>query len=57
MFEKSRLGRLRLVLHCTVFFQPTTAVGQFPPPTFVVGMEELASIPDAKAHNRYAYFD
>jgi hypothetical protein len=31
-------------------------MGQFPPPSFVVGMEELASIPDAKAHNRYACF-
>jgi len=28
-------------------------LGQFPPPSFVVGMEELASTPDAKARNRY----
>jgi len=29
-------------------------LGQFPPPSFVVSMEELASTPDAKARNRYA---
>jgi hypothetical protein len=42
------------LLRCIVFFHPTTAVGQFPPPSFVPGMEELASTPDAKARNRQA---
>jgi hypothetical protein len=31
-----------------------SAPGQFLPPSFVAGMEELASTPDAKARNRYA---
>jgi hypothetical protein len=31
-------------------------LGQFPPPSFVAGMEELASTPDAKARNRCAAF-
>jgi hypothetical protein len=36
--------------------QVAAGLGQFPPPSFVVGMEELTSIPDAKAHNRYACY-
>jgi hypothetical protein len=32
------------------------SIGQLPPPSFVAGMEELASTPDAKARNRYACF-
>jgi hypothetical protein len=39
-----------------VFFLPTTAVGQFLPPSLATAMEELASTPDAKAHNGYASF-
>jgi hypothetical protein len=39
------------LLRCTIFSGRESGVGQFPPPSFVVGMEELASIPDAKAHN------
>jgi hypothetical protein len=31
-------------------------MGQLPPPSFVAAMEELASTPDAKAHNGYASF-
>jgi hypothetical protein len=31
-------------------------LGQFLPPSFATGMEELASTPDAKARNRYASF-
>jgi hypothetical protein len=31
-----------------------SAQGQFPPPSLVIAMEELASTPDAKARNRYA---
>jgi hypothetical protein len=42
------------LLRRIMFLRPATGSGQFPPPSFVVGMEELASIPDAKAHNRYA---
>jgi len=33
-----------------------SAAGQKPPPSLATAMEELASIPDAKAHNRYASF-
>jgi hypothetical protein len=32
------------------------ATRQFRPPNFVAAMEELASTPDAKAHNGYASF-
>jgi hypothetical protein len=42
------------LLHRTMFFHPTTAVGQFLPPSLATGMEELTSTPDAKAHNLYA---
>jgi hypothetical protein len=31
-------------------------MGQKPPQTFAIAMEETASTPDAKAHNRYASF-
>jgi hypothetical protein len=41
------------LLHRTVFFRPTTATGQFLPPSLATAMEELASTPDAKARNRY----
>jgi hypothetical protein len=30
--------------------------GQFLPPSLATAMEELASTPDAKAHNRYKSF-
>jgi hypothetical protein len=30
--------------------------GQFLPPSLATAMEELASTPDAEAHNRYASF-
>jgi hypothetical protein len=33
-----------------------TALGQFLPPSLATAMEELASTPDAKAHNLYASF-
>jgi hypothetical protein len=33
-----------------------SASGQFLPPSLATAMEELASTPDAKAHNRYASF-
>ena len=39
-------------LHRTVFFRPATAMGQFLPPSFVAGMEELASTPDTKGTQR-----
>jgi hypothetical protein len=32
------------------------APGQILPPSLATAMEELASTPDAKAHNRYASF-
>jgi hypothetical protein len=38
------------------FNLPTAATGQFLPPSLATAMEELASTPDAKAHNRYASF-
>jgi len=31
-------------------------VGQFLPPSLATAMEELASTPDAKAHNHYIAF-
>jgi hypothetical protein len=31
-------------------------MGQFLPPSLAAAMEELASTPDAKAHNGYAFF-
>jgi hypothetical protein len=33
-----------------------SAVGQKPPPGFATAMEELASTPDAKAHNLHKSF-
>ena len=52
---------LRIVTNCPACWQPENCtntaccgaksmsyVGQFPPPSFVVGMEGLASIPDGK---------
>jgi hypothetical protein len=44
------------VLRCIIFSGRESAVGQFLPPTFATATEEPASIPDAKAHNRYAFF-
>jgi hypothetical protein len=32
-----------------MFSRPATGLGQLPPPSFVAGMEELASTPDANA--------
>jgi len=45
-----------ILLHCIIFSGRESAVGQFLPPSFVAAMEELASTPDAKAHNRYKSF-
>ncbi len=45
------------LLRCTIFSGRTSELGQFLPPSFVAGMEELASIPDAKAGNRYTPSD
>jgi hypothetical protein len=42
------------LLHRTVFRRPATGMGQIRSPRFSTAMEELASTPDAKAHNRYA---
>jgi hypothetical protein len=44
------------LLRCIIFSRPTTAVGQFLPPSLATAMEELASTPDAEAHHRYASF-
>jgi hypothetical protein len=44
------------LLHRIVFFCPATGSGQFLPPSLATAMEELASTPDAKAHNRCAAF-
>jgi len=44
------------VLHRTKSARTMSALGQFPSPSFMAGMEELASTPDAKPHNRCAAF-
>jgi hypothetical protein len=52
IFLRRKLARTAVLrgfdtlLHRIVFFGPAAKVGQFPPPGFVAGMEELASIPD-----------
>jgi hypothetical protein len=46
-----RPGTQFRLLRCIIFSRPMTAVGQNPPPNFVAGMEELASIPDADEAN------
>jgi hypothetical protein len=42
----------KLLLRCTIFSGRESGVGQFLPPSLATAMEELASIPDAKARNR-----
>jgi hypothetical protein len=37
-------------------FSFSHSLGQKPPPTFATAMEELASTPDAKAHNLHKSF-
>jgi hypothetical protein len=44
------------LLRCIIFSGRESAAGQFLPPSLATAMEELASTPDAKAHNRYASF-
>jgi hypothetical protein len=39
---------------CNSVLGRMTGSGQFLPPNLATAMEELASTPDAKAHNRYA---
>jgi hypothetical protein len=36
------------LLRCTIFSGRESEMGQFPPPSFVAGMEELTSIPDTR---------
>jgi hypothetical protein len=45
------------LLRCIIFSGRMSHMGQFLPPSFVAAMEELASTPDAKAHNGHASFD
>jgi hypothetical protein len=42
------------MLRCIIFSGRISHMGQFLPPSLETAMEELASTPDAKAHNRYA---
>jgi hypothetical protein len=44
------------LLRCIIFSGRMSGLGQFLPSSFVTAMEELASTPDAKARNRYAFF-
>jgi hypothetical protein len=46
-----------LLHRIVVFFGLRPDLGQFLPPSLVTAKEELASTPDAKAHNRYASSD
>ena len=46
-----RLTSFRL-LRCSIFSGRESAAGQFPPPSFVAGMEELASIADTGTRRR-----
>jgi len=40
------------LLRCVILSGRESATGQFLPPSLATAMEELASTPDAKAHNR-----
>jgi hypothetical protein len=42
------------LLRCIIFSGRESGLGQFPSPSFMAAMEELASTPDANAPNRRA---
>jgi hypothetical protein len=44
------------LLRCTIFSGRMSALGQEQSPIFATATAELASTPDAKAHNRYKSF-
>jgi hypothetical protein len=44
------------LLRCIIFSGRMSESGQFLPPSLATAMEELASTPDAKAHNRHKSF-